>query len=192
MSDKIDYDDYMGFADPKADKSVLKDGRGVLRTRSLFKETFDYRVKDPNLVPLYTLAEDTKHGLPSIWRIFMDCDTETEAALKIVGSLRHWDVLCNCRWFQKPELRDTNGIYVLGLDKWREYKAKKEQDMIKSVLMQLALSGNVNAAKALLAGQKVEEPKVTAKKKKEEEVAPMLNSEEADIMADSKLLQLVR
>lgn len=189
--DKIDYSSYLGFEAADADTSVLRDGQGRMRTRSLFYETFDYRVKGGSLEPLYTLAEDTKHGLPSFWKIYMECPTEFQAAIRLVGGIRHWDVLVNTKWFMNPTLRDTNGNYVLGLEKWREYRARRDNDLAKAVLIKLAGEGNVAAAKALLAADRAEVVTDAKKKKEADTVSPVMDSEDQAVLRDAQLLKLV-
>lgn len=190
--EKIDYTTYQGFMAPDADLSLLRDRQGRMRTRSLFFEAFDYRSRDSGLKPLYTLAEDTKHGLPSFWKIYMECPTEYEAAIKLVGSIRHWDTLLNANWFLNPTLRDTNGHYVLGLEKWRDYKEQKDLAFARSTLLRLAKEGNVAAAKALLGERQVVEPKKqVARKKEADEVAPLMDSEDQAVQRDAQLLKLI-
>lgn len=189
--EKIDYENYQGFMAPDADLSLLRDKQGRMRTRSLFFEAFDYRSKDSGLKPLYTLAEDTKHGLPSFWKIYMECSTEYEAAIKLVGSIRHWDTLLNANWFLNPTLRDTNGHYVLGLEKWREYKEQKDLAFARATLIRLAKEGNVAAAKALYGEAQPAIKKTTVRKKEADEVAPAMDSEDQAVQRDAQLLQLV-
>lgn len=189
--DKIDYENYQGFLAADADESVLRDSVGRMRTRSLFHETFDYRTKASGMTPLYTLAEDTKHGLPSFWRIYMTCLTEYDAARKLVGGIRHWDALLATRWFHTPTLRDSNGHYILGLNKWREYKEQQDQSYVRELLLSMAKGGNVAAAKALLT-EKAPIPKTTEKKKKEaDEVSAQMDSEDQAVQKDAQLLKLV-
>ena len=191
--DKIDYESYQGFMAQDADLSLLRDKNNRMRTRSLFYEAFDYRAKESGLSPIYTLSEDTKYGLPPFWKVYMSCSTEYEAACKLVGGIRHWDALLNTKWFLNPTLRDMNGNYVLGLEKWREYKEQQDQAFAKTVLINLAKQGNVAAAKALLVPDKLAEAKPVAKRKKEEdEVGAHMDSEGQAIMNDAKLLKLIK
>lgn len=189
---EIDYKNYVGYSDTNCDKSVLKDPRGVMRTRSLFRETFDYKTAKQVLEPIYTLFDDTKNGLPSVWRIYMEAPTEYDAAMRIVGGMRHWEALCKTRWFTAPLLKDVNYNHITGLYKWREFKEQKDDAAVRAILLELAKSGNVSAAKALLAPKPERKVKEAAEEKKTaEENNPITNSEDADIKADAKLLKLV-
>ena len=91
------YKTYEGFLNPEADRSVLKDKRGVIKTQSLFLESQQYKLK-AKYPPLYSLTEEEREGLPSAYQIYMNSSDEYEAAMKLVGSLRHWRRLCALDW----------------------------------------------------------------------------------------------
>lgn len=143
MGFKYDYTTYKGFMDPDKDKSILKDVRNVQRTENLFIEMNRRTAKYPSL---YTLQEDERDGLPSAFQIYMHSADETEAALKIVGSIKHWDKLCNLIWFNKGSYTGS----FEGMDKWREYMVKRDLSKAKKVLLTNAAKGDTAAARKIL------------------------------------------
>lgn len=143
MTFKYDYLTYQGFKDPSTDRSALKDAGYRLRTRSLFWESYLTRDKAE---PIYTLQDDEKYGYPSAYQIYMNSIDETDAALKIVGSLRHWRKLLGLKWFM-------NGIPSYnydGLVSWRSDMASRDISLAKKVLLDNASRGDTTSAKKLL------------------------------------------
>lgn len=162
MKSTFDYNTYEGFLSEEADTSPLLDSLGRYKTKGLFAEgiTRDQILK--GVVPLYTMRDKEKkfyaadgsvHVLPSAYQIYMHSVDETEAALKLVGSLKHWRTLVRqhpdgsylCKWFMHPY--DEKGCD--GLLQWREDMRARDSMMAKRSLMKLAEEGNVAAAKAV-------------------------------------------
>ncbi len=88
----------------------------------------------------------------SMYLIYMSCDSEYEAAIKLLGNYQHWTKLKRCTWFL-PYVEEWNAELVL-----------RESALAKSKLVQLTEAGNVTAARTLLnekkiAGAKVGKPK---------------------------------
>ena len=79
----------------------------------------------------------------SMYLIYMSCDTEYEAAIKLLGSYAHWTKLKRCTWFL-PYVEEWNAELVL-----------RESALAKSKLVALTEAGNVTAARTLLNTQKV-------------------------------------
>lgn len=144
--DRIDYITYIGFSDPDKDRSIMKDAMGRYRT-NIFYEFNKSRHDD--YPPLYTMREDKWKGLPSAYRIFMESESEYEAAMKLVGSWNHWQRLLKC----KPFVEGTDEQWS-GLNTWREEKEIKERAMALTQLKASALDGNVTAQKMLYEGPK--------------------------------------
>jgi len=92
----------------------------------------------------------------SMYKVYMECSDEYEAAERIVGSQQHWERLCNAKFFMEGHYNFNNNY---GLAKWREDMRKRDESLAKRTLIEQAKNGNVNAAKALQA-----EPKKTKKK----------------------------
>ena len=130
------------FRNPKADKSILLDVGKRMRTQTLFWETSlpERRDKYP---PLYTLAREDRHGLPSAYNIYISSTDETDAAMRLVGSLLHWNRLLALSWF-----REGDGRFE-GVKQWREEMRARDLSLAKRVLIAAATDGDIGAAKKL-------------------------------------------
>ena len=73
-----------------------------------------------------------------MYQIYMSCDSEYEAAMLLLNSWKHWEVLCNAPGFMKE------------LVKWREEREIREAAIGKKVLIEEAENGNVAAARYLV------------------------------------------
>jgi len=132
----------MDFSRSDSDRSILKDTRKVMRTASLFKETIDVAAAK-NWTPLYTLKDQDIGDLPSAYRIYMEADDETDAALKLVGSMRHWRKLVATEWFMHGT-QDFDGLKL-----WREDMKARDEMRAMAVIQEAVESGDLNAAKKL-------------------------------------------
>ncbi len=85
---------------------MFKDSQGRWLTKALFFEMSspDMRDKYP---PKYTLKDYEHEGLPSAKEIYLASldPTEYQAAQDLLGSWKHWTVLCESDWF-KPYLEE--------------------------------------------------------------------------------------
>jgi hypothetical protein len=102
------------MTDCKYSASEFKDVRSVYKTESLFCETISPQSKK-SYKPLYTLKDVPHRGLPSTYAIYIDSVDEYDAAMRIVGSMAHWNKLCSLKWF----MEGREGIFR-GVDQWRE------------------------------------------------------------------------
>jgi hypothetical protein len=87
----------------------------------------------------------------SMYQVYMDSVDEYDAAMRIVGSQRHWRKLCTIKWF-------TDGVDMFsheGLNQWREDMRARDESLAKAKLMELADKGNANAASKLMDKAKV-------------------------------------
>lgn len=125
--------------------SKFKDVMNRYRTESLFLEMIQSTVVD-KYDPLYTLRPGSRKGLPSAYDIYMDSDSEYEAAIRIVGEMKHWRRLCKLKWFMEGS---PDGLWD-GLKQWRLDKAEKDQNEAIKLLKEQAQNGNVTAQKTLL------------------------------------------
>jgi hypothetical protein len=82
----------------------------------------------------------------SMYLIYMECDSEYEAAMRLLGSWPHWCRLRKLEWFREE------------LDKWNAELQLREQAIAKSKLLALTEAGNVTAARTLLTGTKEAKP----------------------------------
>jgi hypothetical protein len=88
----------------------------------------------------------------SMYLIYMSCDSEYEAAIKLLGNYQHWTKLKRCTWFLP---------YV---EEWNAELRLRESALARAKLVMLTEAGNVTAARTLLndkkiAGAKVGKPK---------------------------------
>ena len=169
----MNYEAYQGFKDPEADRSVLLDARMARKTETLFLESISQASKE-KYDPLYTLREQDKDGKPSAYQIYMHSIDETDAALKLVGSLGHWRRLCGLKWF----MEGAEQMGHEGLLQWREDMKARDVSTAKRQLMDQAAGGNVNAAKKLMDEAnkgKVGRPKKEdpVKKEREDKIAQL-------------------
>ena len=107
---------------------------GQYLTQGLF---YEYRHQCAKMGP-YTLKEYDWKGTKSMYQIYMSCGSEYEAAQKILGSWKHWEILCSAPFFAKE------------VEKWREEREIREAALGRATLIQQAQEGNVSAAKALV------------------------------------------
>ncbi len=153
----MNYEEYVGFSEQGCDRSILKDTRGVKRTRTLFLEAIEWEQVQGGYEPLYTLCPDEKKGLPSAYQVFINSTTEEEAALKLVGSLPHWRFLLQKEWFLLGDPSNIPGFE--GVEVWRADMRDLKKARTIRLLEKQANMGNVAAMKQLL----IESDKLTRK-----------------------------
>lgn len=159
------------------DYKKIISSNGVYITQSLFIE---YKRDDckVDFYP-YTLKERDHNGAISMYRVYMECETEYEAALKTLNSWKHWQILCKAPCFREH------------ISKWREEREIREAAIGKSVLIKAAEDGNVTAAKSLIEyanKRKAGRPsnlEVEAEKKKQAAISSKV-SNILDRMSDKK------
>jgi hypothetical protein len=143
------------------------------RTESLFVEMISPQVAE-KYAPVYTMREKARHGCPSAYEIYMDSANEYEAAMKLVGSMRHWRRLCGLKWFMEGD--DEKAFD--GVKQWREDKALKDQAEQIKLLREQAEGGSVTAQKILLeatggkkkVGRPTKQPDTAADKEREKRI----------------------
>jgi len=143
----MDYTKYEGFAHDNADPTILLDSRGTLRTQSLFVEAIQPSSKK-RYTPMYNLSDKDRlsEGLISAYHVYMNSVDEYDAAMRLVGSMKHWRRLCNCKWFVEG---DKSKGYE-GLEQWREDMADRDASYAKRGIMASAKKGDTGAARLLL------------------------------------------
>ena len=138
-----DYENYVGFKDPKKDRSTLFDWKGAQRTLSLFKEPCAHNEDNPCI---YSLREVDSLEYPSIYHIYMNSADEYEASIKILGSYKHWKKLCNLKWFVKG-----NPTWNFeGIEVWRKDMKLRDASIAKRVIFGKSKEGDLTAAKKLM------------------------------------------
>jgi TPR repeat protein len=121
----------------------IKGDNGIMSTKALFVE---YGNPDaPYTFKNYHHERDGKQYY-SMYLVYMNCVDEYEAAMRIVGSQKHWRKLLGIKWF-------VEGIDLFsheGLEQWREDMRARDESRAKELLHKAAEAGNVNAASKLL------------------------------------------
>lgn len=119
-------------------------------TQGLFYEYNNDKTTCKIVAP-YTLQtiDIVRQGIAykSMYLIYIRCDSEYEAAMKLVINYQQWRRLKRAGWFN---------VY---LDEWNEEIALREKALAKSTLISLAEEGNVTAARTLLDANKAIERK---------------------------------
>jgi hypothetical protein len=116
------------------DRSQLVNSNGRFLTQGLF---YEYRYQSAKTGP-YNLKEQDWKGTLSMYQIYMACDSEYDAAQRLLGSWKHWEALLESPFF------------IAEVSKWREEREIKEAALAKTVLLEQAEEGSVSAAKSLL------------------------------------------
>jgi hypothetical protein len=159
---------------PRGMRDLPIDKRLARCTQALFFE-FKHSTTVKDIPAPYTLKpyDWTNNGClhKSMYLIYMECDSEYEAAMKLLGSWPHWNKLKKLEWFREE------------LDKWNAEIELREQALARSKLIKLTEAGNVTAAKTLLAGTKAKAGRPEGKGKRkdipvEETLEEMLKSTE--------------
>lgn len=104
--------------------------------------------------PIYNLSTLDHDGTLSMYQIYMQCATEYEAALVLLGSLRHWALLLECKWF------------IPHIEQWRKDMAFRDESIGRAAILAGAAGGNTAAGAHLLRDtQKRRTPPLTEKKR---------------------------
>lgn len=152
QTEKNKYEAFMGYKNPEKDRSILLDARGARRTQTLFIDVNQHKSYEP----LYTMRDQDHKGYLSAYQVYMNAINETDAALKLVGSLDHWNRLCELQWFTK------GGVGFTGVEQWREDMKERDLMMAKeNLLYNVKVRGDVSASRALIAMHKDDPKKVT-------------------------------
>ena len=176
---------FIGFSDPDKDRSVLKFPTGRRRL-NLFKE-FNMTAHE-DYPPLYTMREESFRGLPSAYQIYMESESEYEAAIKLVGSWTHWKLFLECKdFFEGPS---RSGIGWTGVKSWREEKEIQDAARAYQQLKVSAEMGNVQAQKEIWANL-TKSKKGAPSKAEIAKAAKEAAESTASIKEDLKRLELV-
>ena len=129
---------------PRTGKDLPIDQRLVGTTQALF---YEFRHQTTSIVeapyclkPYDFIVGDVNYR--SMYLIYMTCDSEYEAAIKLVGSYPHWQKLTEAAWFKKH------------LATWNAEITLREDAIARSKLVQLTQKGNVTAARTMLTTSK--------------------------------------
>ncbi len=130
---------------PKVGNALPIDQTLVGCTKALFYENrFNTTVKTTAPYCLKPNDHELKGVVyKSMYLIYMSCDSEYEAAIKLLGNYQHWTKLKRCTWFMP---------YV---EEWNAELTLRESALAKSKLVALTEAGNVTAARTLLNTKKI-------------------------------------
>lgn len=80
------------------DKSVFRNSTNSRYLKGLF---FEQTLADKSSV-VYTLKDQDHLGYPSLYRLYMETNdpTEYKFATEHLDGWEHWEMLCQCTWFQ--------------------------------------------------------------------------------------------
>lgn len=128
-------------------EGVQAAGNNKFRTKSLFLETCP---ADKIADVMWCLSEHevycnrTNRWLPSACMVYINAADEYDALRKIVGSVRHWEVL-------KGWTLPNQNKFIDILEGWRIEQAYIQTSAIKATLLEIATSkGDVSASRTLL------------------------------------------
>lgn len=108
------------------------------KTQALFYEHRHQTKMKVEDIP-YNLKTKDWEGTKSMYLIYMEYETEYEAAIALLGSWPHWEKLCKTRWFAQHK------------EKWDAERKLRDESLARKTLLKQAKEGNVTAAKAILA-----------------------------------------
>ena len=121
-------------------KAILTDGNNKYPTQGLFIET----ATNPNTA-IYTLGPEPIFGegktYHSAWMIYVHADDEYDALRKLVGTVKHWEILKRTSFFMPI------------LEEWQKEQGYVQKSRMKKALLLTALAGgpgNVSAARTVL------------------------------------------
>lgn len=123
--------------------------------------------------PIYNLTtrDDQSNGTLSVYLLFMQCATEYEAALVIMGSLTSWTDMCEKTWF-KPLI-----------ERWRIEMNLRDIAIGKGALIKQASGGNAAAGKSLIEVSKSALPR----RLRDTNVPPAVGNSQVDVVGDDIL-----
>lgn len=121
---------------PKKDDELPIDIQLRHCTQSLFYE-FRHKTSGKVRAPYCLKDYDYTYGgftYLSMYMIYMECDSEYEAGIRLLGSYSHWCRLKDTSWFAPY------------FERWEDERNIRDEAMARSVLISLAEAGNVTAA----------------------------------------------
>lgn len=121
---------------PKKDDELPIDIQLRHCTQALFYE-FRHKTSGKVRAPYCLKDYDYSYGgftYLSMYMIYMECDSEYEAGIKLLGSYGHWNKLKETAWFTPY------------FERWEAERNIRDEAMARSVLISLAEAGNVTAA----------------------------------------------
>ncbi len=156
----------------------LRGANNILLTQALF-------VEFGNEDAPYTLKMDhqERNGKQyiSLCRVFLESADEYEAAMRLVGNWKHWQKLCENKWFSDG----FDQFNFEGVNSLRETMKMRDRSLAKTKLIEAVQQGSVTAAKILLDGSSTVVKKTQRKSPKEKST----DSEVIELFSKSKAVQ---
>jgi hypothetical protein len=115
-------------------KNIFRNNSGTRYLNALFYETTGM---DKSTV-VYTLKDKTHEGYPSLKEKYLSCEdlTEYSFAINYLDGWEHWQMLCNCSWFEE---------YLL---QWRGELHERLRSKALNTIKSIAESGEKDALAA--------------------------------------------
>lgn len=148
-------------------KAFLKSTKGMFykyRFQTTIKEKAPYTLRNQDFVK-------DGHLYRSMYLIYMECDSEYEAAIKLLGSYPHWQKLKRCSWFHDY------------FEAWEAERNIRDEAIARSILVRLAMVGNVTAARTIY---------TNSKPVKGEKGRPPTGGQRQHISDDEKLEEMIQ
>lgn len=105
-----------------------------------WENRFTCHAAERGYTPIYnlTLKDSDENGTLSVYQLYMQCASEYEAALVIMGSQALWSDLCATNWF-RPHI-----------ERWRVEMALRDASIGRAAMVRKASAGDAAAGKNLI------------------------------------------
>ena len=143
---------------------VLIGGRNVKLTQGLFVEFQNSDDTAPYTFKEFDVHKNERRYV-SFSQVYLDSADEYEAAMRLVGSWKHWQKLLSLKWF----LEGLPQYNWEGIESLRATVQARDRSLARRKLLEAAADGNVTAAKSILEGKEVKKAGRPAKGPLEEE-----------------------
>lgn len=124
--------------------------KNVKLTQGLFIEFQNSEDTAPYTFKDFDVAKNERVYV-SFSSVYLDSTDEYEAAMRLVGSWKHWQKLCQLKWF-------TEGLPQFnweGIESLRATMSARDRSLARRELLKATEQGNVTAAKAVLEGKEI-------------------------------------
>lgn len=129
-------------------------------TQALFWEyRSQTRASERGISPIYNLSKRDHDDTLSMYQIYMQCSSEYEAAIVLLGDYAHWEYLCTRPWFSKRR------------DEWERERSVRDYANGVTGLRKAAEAGNASAAEKLMNLSKPKAPPGRPSPKRREQEA---------------------
>jgi hypothetical protein len=137
--------------DVRTSGARLTSGTNVKLTQGLFIEFQNSEDTAPYTFKDFDISKDNDRVYISFSAVYLDSSDEYEAAMRLVGSWKHWQKLLQLKWFVEG-LPQFNWE---GIESLRATVNARDHSLARRKLLEAAEQGNVTAAKAVLEGKEI-------------------------------------